>query len=230
MLMPTVANGLRLDWDLKHSHAENFEVEIKYSRRDKWRGTLRVLYYLNHANMGDYKEANNAFLNGTDPEPDITLHRHQGNWKTGFGLNLIQEIAGVARLFARGGYNDGHAESFAYTEVDDTFLIGGDVSGRLWRRPFDKIGLAFVTNGISGPHREYLKLGGHGFLLGDGNPDQPRASNLSYSREDILELYYNVHLWRGLFSAGDIQFIEHPGYNADRGPVWVFSIRGHLEF
>ena len=28
----------------------------------------------------------------------------------------------------------------------------------------------------------------------------------------------------------DFQGVNHPGYNQDRGPVWVFSLRGHLEF
>jgi high affinity Mn2+ porin len=37
-------------------------------------------------------------------------------------------------------------------------------------------------------------------------------------------------VWRGAFLAADFQVIANPGYNADRGPVSVFSIRGHLEF
>jgi carbohydrate-selective porin OprB len=230
MLMPKVANGIDLDWNLRKSHSENFELEIKYSRRPGWSGTLRALAYVNHANMGDYQTAIDAFRNGVDVTPDITLHRRQGNYKYGFGLNLIQELGGVARLFARGGANDGHAESFAYTEVDDTFEIGFDLGGGPWRRRQDKIGLAFVTNGISGAHREYLKLGGHGFILGDGNPLAPRGSNLNYGRENILEAYYNLHIWRGAYAAADVQFVDDPGYNRDRGPVWVFSLRGHLEF
>jgi hypothetical protein len=230
MLMPKVANGIDLDWDLAHAHADNLEVELKYSRRPGWRGTLRILGYGNHANMGNYQTAINAFRAGKDPYPDITKYPVLGNYKYGFGFNLYQELGGVARVFARGGWNDGHAESFAYTEIDDTFLVGFDLSGGLWHRPHDKIGLAFVTNGISNLHREYLQLGGHGFILGDGDPNQPRASNLSYARENILEWYYNVHIWRGAFAATDIQLVDDPGYNHARGPAWVFSVRGHLEF
>jgi hypothetical protein len=236
MLMPTVANGIQIDFDLTRSHSEQLEVEIKYSRRARWAGTLRVLYYQNFANMGSYREAINAFDAGTDVAPDVTLHRHPANTKFGFGLNVIQELGGIARAFARGGWNDGRHESFAYTEVDDTFEIGADLAGGLWRRPFDKIGLAFVTNGLSDLHREYLRLGGHGFILGDACdfslPSCVRrpAGFLNYGRENIVELYYNLHIWRGAFVAADIQFVDNPGYNQDRGPVWVFSARGHLEF
>ena len=82
--------------------------------------------------------------------------------------------------------------------------------------------MAFVSNAIKGDHQEYLKLGGLGFLLGDGK--------LNYAREDILEGYYNLHAWRGVFYALDGQFIEHPGYNQDRGPVLVESVRMHVDF
>src|SRR5204862_7200819 len=99
---------------------------------------------------------------------------------------------------------------------------GGDVRGDRWRRRDDRVGLAFVTNGLSSLHREYLRLGGLGFILGDGT--------LNYGREMIVEHYYNLHVWRGAFLAEDVQFVAHPGYNTDRGPAWVFSLRGHLEF
>ena len=59
-----------------------------------------------------------------------------------------------------------------------------------------------------------LGKGGLGFLLGDGA--------LSYAREDILEAYYNAHNWRGLYSAFDVQLIDHPGYNQARGPVAMY--------
>jgi carbohydrate-selective porin OprB len=120
------------------------------------------------------------------------------------------------------GWSTGDLESFAYTEVENTVLFGGDITGAYWRRPTDRTGLAFVSNGISSDHADYLAAGGLGFLLGDGY--------LKYARETIVEHYYNVHVWRGLSFAEDIQFIANPGYNSDRGPVWVFSLRGHLEF
>ncbi len=121
----------------------------------------------------------------------------------------------------RVGWNEGHHENFAYTEVNQTFALGGDYRGYRWHRTHDKVGLAFVTNGISTQHQEYLKFGGLGFLLGDGG--------LTYGRENILEGYYNAHFWRGLYGAFDLQHIDDPGYNRDRGPVWVPAFRLHIE-
>jgi hypothetical protein len=226
-LMPTVANGSTLDWSLKRASGQNMELEWRHGllgglvSSDR-KGTVRVLSYVNHAHMGLYRAANQAFLKGTDATPDITKHETFGAVKYGFGLNAEQEVTGNLRVFGRFGWNEGQHESFAYTEVDQTISFGGDFAGARWGRASDKVGLAFVSNAIKRDHQEYLKLGGLGFILGDGN--------LNYAREDIVEGYYNLHAWRGVYYALDAQFVEHPGYNQDRGPVLVESVRMHVDF
>jgi high affinity Mn2+ porin len=172
--------------------------------------------------MGLYRDAIKAYLDGEDKTPNITLHEKYGEVKYGFSLNAEQELTQNLRVFTRIGWNEGQHESFAYTEVDQTVEFGGDYSGRGWSRPNDKLGLAFVSNAIKRDHQNYLRLGGLGFLLGDGN--------LNYAREDILEAYYNIHAWRGVYYALDTQFIDHPGYNKDRGPALVSALRMHVDF
>jgi carbohydrate-selective porin OprB len=226
-LMPTVANGTDLVWNLRQANGQNMEFELRKPLlggllpADR-KGAVRVLSYVNHAHMGLYRNANKAYLSGEDSIPDITKHETYGAVKYGFTLNAEQELTSNVRAFGRFGWNEGQHESYAYTEVDQTFEIGGDYSGRAWSRPNDKVGVTFVSNAIKADHQAYLKLGGLGFLLGDGK--------LNYAREDILEGYYNAHAWRGVYYALDLQFIEHPGYNKDRGPVLVESIRMHVDF
>ena len=159
---------------------------------------------------------------GRTAAPDITAHPFHTTIKYGFGLNAEQEITGRLRVFARLGWNEGQHESYAYTEVDSAAMIGADYRGDRWRRPLDKAGITFVSNGITQYHSLYLKLGGKGFLLGDGT--------LTYGREQIAEMYYNLHVWRGIFTAADLQYITNPGYNRDRGPVPVPGLRLHVEF
>ena len=125
-------------------------------------------------------------------------------------------------VFGRAGWSDGRNESFAYTEVDQTIEFGAWLKGRKWGRNLDRAGVAFVTNGISGDHRQYLALGGLGFLLGDGK--------LNYGREYIGEAYYTAHLWRGVYGSFDLQYVQNPGYNRDRGPVIVPGLRLHVDF
>jgi high affinity Mn2+ porin len=226
-LMPTVANGIDLVWNLRQASGQNMEFELRKSLLGNLlpadrKGVVRVLSYVNHAHMGLYRDANKAFLAGEGTRPVIQNVEKYGAVKYGFGLNAEQELTTNMRVFGRFGWNEGQHESFAYTEVDQTVEVGGDYSGRAWSRPYDKLGLTFVSNAIKADHQAYLKLGGLGFLLGDGK--------LNYAREDILESYYNLHAWRGVYYALDLQYIDHPGYNKDRGPVLVESVRMHVDF
>jgi high affinity Mn2+ porin len=220
-LMPKVANGPQLDANIARARSENVELELRPQFVKDRKTVLLFLSYVNHANMGSYREAVQAFLNGTTSQPDIVATRQQGRIKYGFGFNFEHEIAKTVRVFGRVGWNEGQNESFAYTEVNQSVELGADWRPASRRRPWDKLGVVFMTNGISKAHQQYLALGGNGFLLGDGR--------LSYARENIFEGYYNAHVWRGVYLSPDLQLIEHPGYNKDRGPVIVPGVRLHLE-
>ncbi len=226
--MPTVANGIDMDWAFSRAHAQNGEFELRQSLVKGRKGTTRILFYANRAHMGTYREAVEDFLNGSDTAqykvtvPTITLHEHVGALKYGFGYNTEQELTENLRVFGRFGWNEGQHESYAYTEVDQTVELGADYAGKQWGRANDKVALAVVTNAIKRDHQNYLRYGGLGFLLGDGN--------LNYGRETIVESYYTWHAWRGLFYSVDVQHINNPGYNRDRGPAWVGSARMHVDF
>jgi len=220
--MPTVANGIRLDWAFSRAHAQNGEFELRKTWLPDRKGTSRLLFYANRAHMGVYREAVRAYLAGSDSRPAITAHEQYSALKYGFGYNTEQELTANLRVFGRFGWNEGQHESFAYTEVDQTVEAGADYSGARCHRPQDKAAIAVVSNAIKRDHQNYLRLGGLGFLLGDGR--------LSYGRENIVESYYTLHAWKGLFYSLDVQHINNPGYNRDRGPAYVGSVRAHVDF
>jgi high affinity Mn2+ porin len=221
-LMPKVANGIDLVWRPWQVHAENYEYELRHGFIPKKAGVVRLLAYTNYANMGTYRDAVEQFLQGQVLVPDITNHPWHITRKYGFGANVEQEISANLTAFARFGWDNGKTESFAYTEVDQTFAVGLGARGAWWQRRHDRAGVAVVTNGICKDHQEYLRLGGLGFLLGEGN--------LNYGRETIFESYYTAHVWRGIYVAPGVQHINDPGYNRYRGPVVVPSFRLHAEF
>ena len=221
-LMPKVANGIDLVWRPWQVHAENFEYELRRGLIPKKAGVVRVLAFTNYANMGIYREAVAEYKEGLVPVPDITHHRWRITRKYGFGLNIEQNLARNITAFGRFGWNNGKTESFAYTEVEQTFAAGLGANGSMWHRRYDRAGVAFVTNAICKDHQAYLADGGLGFLLGDGG--------LRYGRENIVETYYTAHVWRGIYMAPGLQHIVNPGYNRDRGPVLIPSFRLHLEF
>ena len=221
-LMPKVANGIDLVWRPWQAHAENCEFELRHGVLPKKAGVVRLLGFTNYANMGIYREAVAQFEKGLVPAPDITNHPWHITRKYGFGVNLEQSLTRNLTAFARFGWDNGKTESFAYTEVDQTFAGGLRANGAMWHRRDDRAGVALVSNAICKDHQIYLADGGYGFLIGDGA--------LRYGREKIVETYYTAHLWRGIYVAPGLQHIVNPGYNRDRGPVLVPSFRLHVEF
>ena len=222
-LMPKIANGIDLVYKpWQGVHSDNWEYELRHGFIPRKAGVLRLLAYTNYANMGIYSQAIAQFQEHLVPNPEITSHPFHITRKYGFGVNLEQNLTRHLTAFGRFGWNNGKTESFAYTEVDQTFSGGLGAHGEMWHRRYDRAGVAFVTNAISKAHQTYLADGGYGFLLGDGA--------LNYGRESIVEAYYTAHAWRGIYFGPDVQHINNPGYNRDRGPVLVAGGRLHVEF
>ena len=180
-------------------------------------GKLRLLAYLNRANMGSYREA----LAIAPAAPDVTATRATRT-KYGFGVNIEQQIDEALGVFARLGWSDGATETWCFTEIDRSASIGALLRGVPWGRPGDALGVATVVNGLSSAHRDYLAAGGYGFMLGDGR--------LNYRREAVVETFYSLKLFDKLAFSLDYQRAVHPAYNADRGPVNIWTGRVHIEF
>ena len=157
----------------------------------------------------------------TGEVPDVTATRRNGTLKYGFGVNAEQELAKDIGVFARLGWNDGKTESFAFTAIDRLASGGLSVTGTRWKRPNDTVATALTVSGVSGVHAVYLARGGLDFIIGDGA--------LRYGPEYVSESYYSARLFPGFFMTFDLQHVANPAFNRDRGPVWVSSVRLHLE-
>jgi carbohydrate-selective porin OprB len=183
-------------------------------------GAVRLLSYINHADAGTYATAIHL-AERTGTTPDVTATRRVGTLKYGFGLSADQEIADGIGVFGRLGWNVGKTETFVFTPVDRLAALGISITGTRWKRPNDTAATALTACGIAGVHAVYLALGGLDFMLGDGT--------LRYGPEVVSESYYSARITPWLFAAVDLQHVTNPAYNRDRGPVWVASLRLHVE-
>ncbi|PYU26649.1 MAG: hypothetical protein DMG32_09515 [Acidobacteria bacterium] len=131
--------------------------------------------------------------------------------------------------------SDSHLQFMNWTVVNNgAWHLAADTRGytygamleyddRSWAIRFAEALMPTVANGsaLDGDLRrargENLELELHG----DGT--------LAYGRGNILEGYYNAHLWRGIYGALDLQHVANPTYNRDRGPVFVPALRLHIE-
>jgi high affinity Mn2+ porin len=217
--MPKTANGEQFDRRLFRNHSQIAEGEVRFHLRGH-EGTVRVLNYENRANMGTYADSI-RLAQQTGTTPDITATRRVGTLKYGFGVSADQELIDGIGVFGRWGWNNGQTESFAFTAIDRLISGGVSVSGKRWGRPKDVVASEVTAAGLSAVHAEYLAMGGYDFLIGDGA--------LTYGREIITETYYSAQIRPWMWVTLDLQHVTNPAYNRDRGPVWVGTLRLHLE-
>jgi high affinity Mn2+ porin len=223
VLVPVTANGLELDTRvLQGAIGTALEAEYRYTlAQPEQQGIVRALAFLNMANAGTFRNALTlAQMSGGTP--NIKDTRRYGASKYGFVVSVEQAFSENIGIFSRLSWNDGATETWAFTQIDQSFSLGAQFDGALWGRKDDVIGIAGVVNGISNDHRAYLAAGGLGFIIGDGA--------LEYAPETIFEAYYRLQVLSWLQLSVDYQFVANPAYNQSRGPVNVFSFRTHLDF
>ena len=233
---PKDPNQLPVDFRLFKYYGDQLEVEHKHKIRGQ-EGMLRVLAFRNRENMGRFSDAIAAF--DADPEknattctgfnygsqnssaPDLCWVR-KPNVKKGVGVFAEQYLGHDIGVFSRGMYSDGQTEVYAYTSTDRSFTAGVLAKGSAWSRPKDVVGVGGNLGWISNAHAKYLGMGGVDGFVGDGA--------ITAAAEESLDLFYSAAFHRIYWLSGDYQHIPHPGFNAARGPVNVFSVRIHGEF
>ncbi len=219
-LEPIYANGPDMNWNYSKTNSENVEFEKRYALHGH-KGAIRLLGYYNVNKAPKYRDVINNYKDGTDTSLDVVFGTKYGGKKPGLGLNAEQELTSMINAFFRAGWNNGKTASWAFAEIDNTVSGGIRINGDSWKRKADNFSVALLSNGISKDHRDFLAIGGYGFMLGDGQLPH-------YGREDIAEVFYECKIFSNVWGTLDYQFVEHPGYNKDRGPVNLFAARVHF--
>ena len=209
--------GIHLDRDVRHAHGDVFELEHDHALHSR-AGKVRGMVFVNHAQMGSYREA----LDRNPTAPDVTATRKAGRIKFGFGLSAEQALSSWLGAFLRAGWNDGHTEAWAFDEIERTIAIGLSAAPVILHRPNDRIGLAIVDNGAAAVHRQYFASGGYGFMLGDGR--------LRYGAEHLVDGYYSWQVASLVAFTVEAQRFVNLAFNRDRGPVAVYGARVHVQY
>lgn len=220
MTGPKDPNMLPIDHSIGKHYGDQVEVEHAHEIGGQ-PGKVRVLAWRNRAVLARYRDAID-YGAAHGEAPDIFKVRNGEQVKYGLGVNVEQALSSNLGIFLRAMQADGRTETLAFTEVDQSLAGGLSLKGAAWGRAQDVVGLALMRNGLSRDRREYLEAGGISFFIGDGR--------LNYRPESIAEAYYSLSVVKGAWITLDAQRILNPAYNADRGPVYVDSIRLHTEF
>jgi high affinity Mn2+ porin len=233
---PKNPNQQPVDFRLGRHHGDQMELEHKH-RVFGQEGSVRVIAYRNRENIGRFGDAVAAFE--ADPQknattcpgfnygsenasaPDLCWVR-KPNAKVGIGVFGEQRVGHDIGVFTRAMFADGRTEVDAYTSTDRSASFGALAKGSLWSRSADLTGVGVNLGWISRSHAEYLRLGGIDGFIGDGA--------IKPGIESTLDVFYSASIRRWLWLSGDYQHVINPAFNADRGPVNIFSLRIHGEF
>jgi high affinity Mn2+ porin len=218
--LSTLPNGKNIDPRLFGQFQLVSELEESHTLWDQ-PGKLRFLYWLTRGELGSYDQA--VKLGQATSATPATGNVRTYKSKDGFGLNLEQQIADDIGFFLRAGITQGNVEEDAFSDIDKSIQAGLSVTGKRWNRPDDTAGAAFVVNTISHAAKVYFAAGGIGGIIGDG-------ALVNAGPEQVFELYYSLPLYKYFHLTADYQLVNHPAYNADRGPVSALALRMHAAF
>ena len=214
--LSTVPNSEKVDTGFRQYELVG-EIEERHTIGGQ-PGKIKLTAFANHGRMARLDDAVAvARITGLPADPEAV---RRFATRAGASINIEQALTPALGVFARAGFADGRYEAFEFTDVDRSVSGGMALSGTRWGRVNDRVGLALVVNAASRARQRYLAAGGLGILVGDGSLIHPGS-------EDIVELYYDLGVVKAVHLTADVQAIDHPAYNRDRGPVAVFGLRLH---
>ena len=181
-------------------------------------GKLRLLGYLERANMGSYR----ATTDEPSLQADIIATR-QYRLTEGFEINFEQEITSDLGAFLRLAARNPNYEAWQFSDASRSLEVGLSLKGTAWRRPNDTIGFAEMAAGIGHAEQAWFNAGGLGILAGDGKLPH-------YGLENVIEFYYNFEVYKGINLTFDYQFAVNPAFNEDRGPINILGARIDVKF
>lgn len=176
-----------------------------------WSELFDYLFFIGeldiHANLlnhpGNYRFY--AWYNGTKHDEILGSSTDNGY---GFGLSFDQEVTDGVGVFFRYGWQDGDVYEF------DHAISGGIVlSGKLWGREGDTLGLGFGVAFLSDDYEKSL-----------------RSENYHPDDEYHLEVYYSLKVNDFLTITPDVEWTDNPSGYDDYDHFWVVSTRATWEF
>ncbi|MDB5411778.1 MAG: carbohydrate porin [Rubritepida sp.] len=208
-------NGLFLDPSITRGFQALGSVE-RFWHFGPREGAVRVIYGASRSRQSRWSEIAANGQDSFDRNPNGYRLKHNAT------ISFDQQVTETFGVFGRLSWNDGRTQNWMFTEMDRAVSFGGALNGAGWGRVGDTIGLGTNIGFISSGRRRFLEDGGIGFITGDGR--------LNYRPEWITEVYYDARVAPGVNMALDYQLLVNPAYNADRGPVSVFSLRLRTAF
>jgi hypothetical protein len=181
------------DWeDLDEENFVIAEADIKPKFGDL-QGNYRIFIWQNRSDHTNADDASNTNDEGA-----------------GFGINIDQQALDFLTIFARLGFR---SDDIVEYEYESAWSLGAAVSGSLWERDGDIVGVAFGQAILAGHRKDTLD-----------------AANTDNGNEGHFETYYNLVLNEHVTISPDVQVVTNAKGDDDFETVWITGIRGQFTF
>jgi hypothetical protein len=162
---------------------------------------------------------------GTDDSKINSKDNLDNLTKNGFGVSITQALSDKINLFGKFGKQDDDRDVRHYQDMDESYMLGANFSGKFWGFEDDKIGVAYQIGRLTGNHRKAHEKGYVSFFdrsggIGAGN----------YADEKVLEVYYNHALTKNTNVSLDVQHISNFYYSKVIGDVQIYGVRFNTSF
>ncbi|MCM8819478.1 MAG: carbohydrate porin [Candidatus Omnitrophica bacterium] len=217
---PDNSFGLHLFYNLK----DKVELEaLALNGNEDWQDTFDGMFFAGQINLKPnifLREGNYRFYGWYNDQRHTcwlnTTKDKEGSY--GFGLSFDQQITDFLGLFCRYGWQNPkvYLNSNPDFSLKQSYSLGLQLKGFLWKRQADVFGLAF---GQIFPSSDYKTASGFSFKAG---------------AENHLECYYNIKVNENLYLTFDLQAIWNPfaGSNAINSDdtIIIGGMRTHINF
>jgi porin len=156
--------------------------------------------------------------------PGVSAPTHTGNtqvWVLVDQMLLRQGPGDQDGIIALGGFIHNDPENSVYAEQ---YFVGALDRGFWAARPQDTVALLFTYNTVSG---QLGKVQAQEMDL--GLPLSNGATGVQ-THEMLLEVNYNIHVYRGLSFQPDFQYVIRPNAQSNIHNAAVFGFRAHVWF
>jgi porin len=193
-------------------------VEIGYEPR------LGESNLLGHYKVGFGYDSSNTFKNFSAALPGAPATTHTGNtqvWVLADQMLVRQGPGDQDGIIALAGYVHNNPQNSVY---GDQYFIGALDRGFWAARPQDAMALLFNYSAVSG------QLGNVQAQEQElGLPFSNGATGVQ-THEMILEVNYNIHVYRGLNFQPDFQYVFRPNAQSNIHNAAVFGFRANVSF
>ena len=141
-----------------------------------------------------------------DPLADKT----QKGWGISFDQEIVDGVIGFVRYSqTNNDLSRWNGEEWEMIPFNRLWTVGAQLSGGLWQRPNDVFGVAFGKTLLT---------------------DDYKKANADTADESYVESYYRWAATERFAISGDLQWVKNAGGNSRADDIYIFGLRGQLDF